>query len=367
MISKKIIIILPNLSGGGAERLHVNLANDWVCRGYDVYFILLKKKGELISLLSHKIIIIDLDVSRLRKSIIPLKRHIKKIQPDIVLAAMWPLTSIAVISWILTGFTGKLFLSEHENLSASYLSEFRVSPFYLKSLIRITYPIASGVIAVSKGVKNDLCKLGKLSDNIVQVIYNPVCSNLNNNTQYQGDLNSLWGNNAKIRILSIGRLTEQKDHATLIRAFANLPESFSASLVILGEGSLREELKKLIISLGLQKRVHMPGFIIDPKPWFLSANLFALSSKWEGFGNVIVEALEYGLPIVSTDCPSGPAEILEDGKFGILVPVGDSIYFSKAIVQSLNLTHNTLLLKERALDFSISKKSVEYLDYMSLN
>lgn len=365
MNSKKIIIILPNLSGGGAERLHVNLANDWLNRGFEVHLILINKKGELIELLSNKIKIIDLAVTRLRKSIIPLAFHIKKINPDIVLAAMWPLTSIAVISWILTGFKGKLFLSEHENLSASYLSQYRVSPFYLKNLIRISYPIATGVIAVSNGVKNDLCYLGKLPENSVKVIYNPVSTGLNKVTQTNLDVSNLWGHKTELRILSVGRLTKQKDHATLIRAFALLPKSISAKLVILGEGSLREELVKLIISLGLQKRVHLPGYIIDPKPWFLSANLFALSSIWEGFGNVIVEALEYGLPIVSTDCPSGPSEILEDGKFGILIPVGDPLCFSKAIMRSFNQTHNALLLKERALDFTISNKSSEYLNFMS--
>jgi glycosyltransferase involved in cell wall biosynthesis len=161
----------------------------------------------------------------------------------------------------------------------------------------------------------------------------------------------------------VGTLKAPKDHATLIRAFALLPESLSAKLIILGEGQLRGELEDLIRELGLQDKVHLPGFMIDPSPWFRSADLFVLSSLYEGFGNVIVEALECGVPVVSTDCPSGPAEILDHGRIGKLVPIRDQESLSRAMTASYFEEHDRRVLMDRAKDFSIERISVQYLDY----
>ena len=358
-----ILIILPNLSGGGAELIHVNLANDWVAKGYEVRFILLRKKGELLFLLSNKIEIIDLNVNRIRQAIIPLALILYRLRPDVTIAAMWPLTSIAVCSWLISGFKGKLYLSEHENLSASYIEQRRVNILYLKYSIRFTYPFATGIVAVSNGVKKDLCILGNLSNDYIKVIYNPVSSGIRTNINNKKRYSELWGKDDDYRILAVGRLTIQKDHETLIRAFALLPNSLSASLIILGEGSQRNEIIKLINSLGLGCRISLPGFVVDPKPWFLSADLFVLSSRWEGFGNVIVEALECGLPVVSTDCPSGPNEILEGGKYGTLIPVGDSFLLAKAILSNQHKLHDYEILIDRALEFSIPKISNDYIKY----
>ena len=150
----------------------------------------------------------------------------------------------------------------------------------------------------------------------------------------------------------------------MIKAFAALPDDISAKLVILGEGPLRQELLALIEQLDLGERVLMPGFTTDPYPWFRSADLFVLSSRWEGFGNVIVEAMECGVPVISTNCPSGPAEIFEDGRYGTLVPVQDPVAMAAAMVNSLNATHEREALMRRAQDFSVRKISDQYLAYM---
>ena len=133
--------------------------------------------------------------------------------------------------------------------------------------------------------------------------------------------------------------------------------------MILGEGDLRPAMERQIAELGLQDRVALPGFFQDPYPWFRSADLFVLSSDWEGFGNVIVEALECGVPVVSTDCPSGPAEILENGRYGRLVPVGDVDALANAIIVTLHETPDRQALMNRAKDFSVDKISDEYLSY----
>jgi glycosyltransferase involved in cell wall biosynthesis len=360
----KITIILPNLSGGGAERLHVNLANNWVMKGFDVEFVLLKNEGELISLLAPKISVVNLDVSRIRSSIIPLVLHLRKSSSKIVLAAMWPLTSVVALAWVLAGWKGKLFLSEHANLTMSLASN---NLWFVRNAIRLSYTLAKGIIAVSRGVKSDLCKVGNLPDGLVRVIYNPVSTGAIASREDASVQNQMWGDGFTSHILSVGRLVPQKDHETLIRAFALLRNSVNAKLVILGEGPLRSKTEALIAQLNLQDCITMPGFVIDPGPWFRSADVFVLSSRFEGFGNVIVEALERGVPVVSTDCLSGPAEILDFGRFGILVPIEDPVELALAIEKSLTSSHNRSNLIRRAEDFSVLKISNEYLNYFDLN
>ena len=362
-----ITIILPNLNGGGAERLHVNLANNWVSQGFDVEFILLRKEGVLIPLLAPEIKVKGLNVDRIRDAIFPLASQLRKSRPQIVLTAMWPLTSVAVLAWIISGCKGKLFLSEHANLSMCSIEELDIKPLYLKSIIGFTYRLASGVIAVSRGVKEDLCKIGNLPQRFVQVIYNPAAIGVSSVRETPIVKAKLWGTGFDYHILTVGRLALQKDHETMIKAFALLPKEINAKLIILGEGPLRADLEALIAQLKLNNRVSLPGFMIDPYPWFRSADLFVLSSRFEGFGNVIVEALECGLPVVSTNCLSGPSEILADGRYGKLVPTQDPITLAAAMVDSLTTSHDHMELMCRAKDFSVQKISDEYLTYFLNN
>jgi len=362
-----IAIVLPDLRGGGAERLHVHLANDWVARGLAVEFILFRKQGELLPLLATEVTVTALGVDRIRGAIFPLATHLRKSRPQVICAAMWPLTSASILAWLLTGKTGRMYVSDHNQLSVSCVREMEISLRYLKTFMRLTYPFANGVIAVSQGVKNDLCRLGSLRENQVEVIYNPTATGVSPHRAEHSERERLWGSGFRYHILSVGTLKTQKDHATLIRALARLPENLAAKLVILGEGPLRADLLALVNELGLQQRVELPGFISDPYPWFRSADLFVLSSRWEGFGNVIVEALECGVPVVSSDCPSGPAEILENGRYGKLVPVQDPIALASAMAQSLGETHDREALMRRAKDFSVQKISDQYLAYMFPN
>ena len=346
--------------------MHVNLANDWVAQGYNVEFVLLRKEGDLIPLLAPEITVTGLNVDRIRDAIYPIVVHLHKSCHQVVITAMWPLTSVVVMSWLLSGSKGKLFLSDHEHLSLSYIGQGRAKPGYLKNLIRFSYPLASGVIAVSGGVKKDLCELGKLPEKLVRVIHNPAAIGVSSVRETSRVQDQLWGAGLDHRILTVGRLTPEKDHKTMIKSFALLPKELNAKLVILGEGSLRSELEVLVTQLRLEGRVLLPGFMIDPYPWFRSADLFVLSSLWEGFGNVIVEAFECGLPVVSTNCPSGPSEILEDGRFGRLVSTQDPRALALAIVESLHTSHDRMELMRRAQDFSVRKISDEYLAYIFL-
>lgn len=323
----------------------------------------MQKHGELLPLLSPKVTLVELGVERIRQVIRPLSKHLKQSRPDVILSAMWPLTSATVIAWLLSGRHGKLFVSDHNQLSVSCVRELGISPLFLKTLIRITYPFSTGVIAVSEGVKEDICRLGRFPEARVKVIYNPSATGVSPHRESQIIREKLWGNGFAHHVLSVGTLKAQKDHETLIRAFASLPADLNAKLTILGEGPLRAKLEKLITELGLQSRIAMPGFVTDPYPWFRSADLFVLSSQWEGFGNVIVEALECGVPVVSTDCPSGPAEILDNGRYGKLVPTNDPAAMAAAMSTTLLEPRDREALMNRAKAFSVRNIADQYLKY----
>ena len=362
-ILPNILIVLPNLGGGGAERLHLNLAHDWAAKGYNVQIALLNVTGELLPLVSKEIKIIDLDSKRLRCAFIKLYKLFKDHNYDVVITALWPLTSISIITWLTAGRKGRLYVSEHNQLSISCIREQKIPSIIFRAIISFTHRFASGVIAVSKGVRDDLSSLAKMSRDSIKVIYNPAATGVSPLRETPDVSSELWGRGYKYHILSVGRLKKQKDYETLIRAVAHLPEDLNVKLTILGEGPLRQNLEALIVQLGLQVRVSLPGFVTDPYPWFRSADLFVLSSQWEGFGNVIVEALECGVPVVSTDCPSGPSEILDNGIYGRLVPVGDAAMLSAAIIQSLDDKYDRELLISRAKYFSVRNVSDQYLAY----
>lgn len=357
-------IILPSLRGGGAERVAVYLANHWVETGLRIHFVLMQAEGDLVQLADPRIQLHSLGVNRIRASILPLIRYFKEYKPSLTLVGLWPLTSAAIIAWRLAGRPGLLFAQDHTNLRIACLNELRLSPLYLRGLLRATYPLACGLLAVSEGVKQDLCELGGLPDESVQVIYNPVVRSIDDPSPADLSLRKqLWGPNFTYHILAVGTFKVPKNFPLLLDAFAQLPHSLNAKLTILGEGILRPDLEKLIKHLNLVGRVSLPGFALDPAPWYRTADLFVLSSSWEGFANVVAEALEFGVPVVSTHCQSGPAEILENGRYGTLVPVDDPVALAGAIQNSLLSHHNRAALMRRAQDFSVPKIADQYLTY----
>jgi glycosyltransferase involved in cell wall biosynthesis len=359
----KISIVLPNLKFGGAERLHLNLAKEWSENGHKVEFVLMNKEGELLSIVHPNVRIVSLGVYRLKSIVLPLSAHIRNSKPDIILVAMWPLTSLSIVSWIMSGKRGKIFLSEHVHLTSAISNEIHTSKLLLRLTILLTYRFANGIISVSEGVKKNLSLIGYIDRNKIRVIYNPIVFNKSRNKLSNYDRHKLWKSNSTYNILSVGELKTQKDHENLIEAFSLLPDKLDVKLVILGDGHLKDYLSSLISNLDLSSKISIQGFVHDPYPWYCSSDLFVLSSKWEGFGNVIVEALECGIPVVSTDCPSGPKEILDNGRYGELVPVGNPVALCDAIYSNLKKHHNKEELMSRSKDFLVSNISSQYVSY----
>lgn len=362
----KISIILPSLTGGGAERLAIYLADDWVRRGFTVEFVLMKAVGELLPLLGRHISVVDLGALRIRGVIVPLRKYLKSSRPDVVWVGMWPLTSAAVLAWLLAGRKGRMYLIEHCQLSTVYVQVMQLSMNYLKGLMRVTYPFATGVMAVSRGVKEDLCLLVGFSGDHVKVIYNPGATGVSPDRASLVERERLWGKGFGYHILAVGSLKSEKNHECLIRAFAKLPRTLNARLNIVGEGRLRDYLEKLVVNLALEDRVSLPGFSHDVYPWYRSADLFVLSSDTEGLPTVLIEALECGVPVVSTECSGGPDEILEGGRYGRLVPVGNEDALAEAMLSSLEQPFDRDALMKRAKDFSVERISEQYLEYFGL-
>jgi glycosyltransferase involved in cell wall biosynthesis len=227
--------------------------------------------------------------------------------------------------------------------------------------MRVGYPLANARVGVSSGVADDMARLSGMDRSRINVIHNPAATGRVLESGYA--LPPAMAERSGPILLTVGTLKAVKRHDLLIRAFARLPRA-DATLCILGEGQERAGLETLIGLLGIQDRVLLAGYQADPAPWYAHAHLFVLSSDYEGFSNVIVEALEHGLPVVSTNCPTGPHEILEDGKYGTLVPVGDVDALARAMDQALSASQDREQLKRRASDFSVDKAADAYLDLL---
>ena len=225
----------------------------------------------------------------------------------------------------------------------------------------LTYRLASGVIGVSRGVASDVLRLTGLSVRKVVVINNPVVFDQPNVVLDREQGSQLWGTTGEFRILAVGTLKRQKNFELLIRAFSLICHKINARLVIIGEGEQRGELEELIARMNLESKVYLPGFVINTADWFSTTDLFVLSSDWEGLPTVLIEALYAGCKIVSTDCPSGPAEILDNGKYGSLVPVGSVESLAREIENSVSRTVEKATVQQRAGDFSIDRISNQYL------
>ena len=359
------MILLPDLRGGGAERVCIDLARDLVNQGFLVEFVLMNAKGELLDEARQQFAVVDLKVKRVRQTPFALARYLRKRKPAAVIAHMWPLTSAAVLARCFALQKCKLLLVDHTTLSVSYASWGRAHNLLMKLSMALTYPWATAVAAVSRGAAEDAAKLACLPPHRVEVLHNPIPQRTTPDQQALARVERLWGCPSGKRILTVGSFKDVKNYPLLFRAFAKLDDK-ELKLMLLGQGRNESLLRELSTNLGIADRVIFAGFHTDPSPFYATAALFVLSSDYEGFGNVIVEALSFGVPVVSTDCPSGPAEILNNGEFGLLTPVGDADALAQAMQRALLTDWNREALKARSRDFSPDKAASRYLAALGL-
>ncbi|GAB3678629.1 glycosyltransferase [Salinisphaera aquimarina] len=394
--ARHVAIYVPTLAGGGAELSMLRLAAALAERGYSVDLLLNRRRGAYAERIPATVNVIELaryskwrarlDVLRARPADLDvvlrpvltarvpimslrylggLADYLRIRRPTVLISAMFYSNLLALWARNLAGSDTRLVVTEHNTLSLRIAegcarrgeaTRWR----HLAPLIGRIYSRADAVVTVSDGVGDDLAETVGLARGGITTIYNPVVF---------PELSSLAGAplghpwfvaDSPPVVVATGRLEAQKDFATLIAAFAQVRECRAVRLMILGEGSLREALQHQAEALGVAADVELCGWVDNPYAYMSRASVFVLSSVWEGLGNVLIEAMACGCPVVATDCPSGPREILADGRHGPLVAMGDPASLARAITTTLDAPPEPAGLRHRAQDFSIDRSADSY-------
>lgn len=343
-----IFFRISSLSNGGAEKVFLSLAqklND-KC---NVTFVVDNTSGKNYNLaIDCGFRVLSLNVKRTFESILPLSRLIEEHKPDLLLSALTDTNAAAVISNLISSHKTKVVLSEHAAVVSHWKNKSLLKKIFLWSYLIILYRFADKIVCVSDGLKSEIYKFTKLKNLVT--IYNPI--------RYLVDtFQEKKSNSNKINLLSVGRVTRQKDILCALMAAKLLKERkidfFWSFVGSFDDIDYKNELIGYVEKNGIENFVKFIDFTLDISSYYASCDVFVLTSAWEGFGNVIVEALQFGLPVVSTDCNYGPSEILDNGKYGYLVPVGD--YFSIA-EHIIDINNNNIfspdMLKNRAKCYS---------------
>ena len=393
-----VALLMVNLDGGGIQTAMLHLARALADRGHRVDLVLHKAQGEFVDSVPSGIRVVALETAPVwrgrlhafraapehliqlampvllpRKSHGPLRclpalvRYLREERPAVLLSVEPDLNLVALWGRRLAGVSVRTVISEQIHLSSHLRDGADRRKWrwrFIVPLLRRMYPEADRIIGVSRGVADDLRTLVGLPPELVTTVYNPVVdSELAKKAEAPID-HAWFVSGAPPVIIAVGRLAEQKDFPTLLQAFAQVRAQRQARLLILGEGRMRGELTALGRALGIAEDISLHGFTSNPFAYMARAAVFVLSSTYEGLGNVLIEALACGCPVVSTDCPSGPAEILENGQYGRLVPVGDPAAMAQAISSTLDAPPDRGLLQKRASLFSVDRAVEQYLEVL---
>ncbi|WP_377292343.1 glycosyltransferase [Rhizobium sp. SG2393] len=355
----RIAFFFWSLELGGVEHMITNLSRELVNRGHDITIVLARDPQPNEYTPDPRVKVIRLGIPSTGKLIWKFAQHLRAAKYDLVYTAM-PTTNVAaIIALKLSGAKTRLVISERSNpaLEAQHSKTWRYRASF--TLQPFLYPRADAIVAVCKALADELAEYARLPRERIRVIYNPAFDE-DAFAEPQAETHPWLDDKTVPVIISAGRLAIQKDYGTLLRAFALLRKKRPARLLILGEGPQRTELEALIAELGIKDDVDLPGFRNNISAYLSKADIFALSSIWEGFGNVLVQALAARCSIVTTDCRNGPGEIVDGGKYGALVPVGDAEAFAAALDRVLDNPFDPDAQFERAQLFSVRRSSDTY-------
>jgi len=365
MSDTDVSLYVTSLAGGGAHKMMVNIAKGLNDLGYTVDIVLVKKEGPFIKNVPDEINIVDLNSARTLLSIPQFINYLNKNNPKALLVTPVAPTVPAIWAAYLSKSNVKIVLRIPVVLTEAefYSDPNGIKDLALSRLTRLFYPYADNYVAISQGVANDMIKNFGIDQSQIEVIYNPAIDDQISSKSQISVSHPFFDESVPV-LIGVGRLAKQKDFPTLIRAFDQFLSEEDARLIILGEGPQRKKLEALVKDRGLSNKVSFPGFVENPFSYMRKADVFVLSSAWEGFGNVIPEALMCGTPVVSTDCKSGPREILKDGKYGRLVEVGNEEQMCQAVFDTLEKPIASKELKKRAEDFHINSIVPQYAELL---
>lgn len=362
----KVLFILDDFSGGGAERVFVNIANGFAHNNIAVEFLAGEKKGVYLDLLHSAIPINEVGATTLFKYLITFPRIFRQNNYTHIFTASHYPSFAAIIAKKIIRKPAKIYLTHHYSLPASRPIKYLKGDIILKLIHFFITPHADKIIAVSKGSLEWLRKFSHHKLKQGTFIYNPVFDN-NIYALAAESVNFPIEIKDKIVLLTVGRLSEQKDHLTLIKAFGIFKQThINAVLFILGTGPLQSMLETYINDNSLADFIFLMGFEANPYKWMANCDVFILSSIYEGFGNVIVEAIALGKTVVSTDCPSGPVEILQDGALGYMCPVNDPVAMAASIEKALQKPVDTNILKQSANQYTINEIIKKYIEILQI-
>jgi glycosyltransferase involved in cell wall biosynthesis len=315
----------------------VNLANGLAERGYGVDMVLFSAHGEFLSELGPSVQVVDLKAHRVTRTIPALARYLRRVKPNVVISALDHVNVGVVLARLMSGTTVPVVMTIHatQSMTAKYRRGFR--PRMVRWFGRWCYRHTDAIVCVSRGVADDLVASASADRDRLRVIYNPVVSQRMIDMSREPLDHPWFCPGAPPVVLAVGRLTAAKDYPLLMRAFAAARAERNLRLMILGDGEDRPQLESVVAELGLNDCVTLPGFAANPYNYVAKAAVFVLSSMSEALPTGLIEALAIGVPIVATDCLSGPREILHNGRFGTLVPVGDCKALARAMLASLEL------------------------------
>ncbi len=365
------LFVISSLGRGGAERATITLANAISRAGLNVQIAAISTDGHYSRDIDADVAVYEVGGSqRARSVLLPLARHLRSLRPAHVISTMNYVNVIVIVSNLLAGGPAKVHVTVQNHLS----SELQCSSYSLRDrkvvlpAMRLLYRLATSVVALTDEMANDLSQVIGLPREKIVVLPNLVdLARIDREVAKNDKPVHPWlTDKARPTVVSLGRLVPQKDYATLLAAMALLPRSERPRLLIFGEGPERSMLEMQISDLDLSEEVILAGITTDPFSVLSHATLLVLSSQWEGFAMVLLEALAVGCPVVATDCPTGPAEILENGRFGSLVPVGHPDAMANAIRKALLRPPRAACARRRAEDFAATAGAARYIEALGL-
>jgi glycosyltransferase involved in cell wall biosynthesis len=397
-----VSLLSTNFRGGGVQMSMLRKARRLMAMGFEVEILVFEREGPLLESHGNGVAIVELvagsaalgrwlafraDPGGIGDYLRPvfladppphrlgflasLAGYLRERRPEALISAGSGPNMLAIWARRLANVPTRVVVSERDIVSPSIENDRRWRRLYLPSALRRTYAMADAVVAVSKGVADDLAAVTGLPRELISVIYNPVVDSKLAQLA-AAPLDHPWFRTGEPPVLlAVGRLARQKDYPTLIEAFARVRAERVARLLILGSATNEEDTARertTIMQLATQKGVagdlELGGFAANPAAYMARAALFVLSSRHEGLGNVLIEALACGCPVISTDCPYGPAEILDHGRYGRLVPVGGSEAMAVAILATLDEPPDRERLRARGAEFTVERAVDAYLELL---
>ncbi len=359
------VVLLFAATGGATQKIAVVIANELAARGLRVGCLVPEARGPYLDRLAPPVRLRAIGSRRPPDIILGIARYLRRARPTAVLALQEHVSVAALLARRLSRVQTRLVVSSHVHL-VGYERDRRALVRCVPFLVRRLFPGADRIVAVSRGCAEHLARTLRVPGSRIEVVYNPVVPPDLARCVGEAPDHPWFADSARPVILGMGNLVAQKDFPTLLRAFGRVRARRPVRLAIAGEGRDRQALEDLAGRLGIAADVDLVGFVANPDALMARAAAFSLSSAWEGFGNVVAEALACGCPVVSTDCPSGPAEILKGGAHGRLVPVGDDAALADALLATLAEVPDRDRLRARGATFSVGRAVDRYVDLLGL-